>query len=86
MRSCQVVVIGAGPSGITCARELKASGLSCLILEASGRIGGRIFNSHESTDPVVRNFSKYPRENCHAIRRYQRCPTSLAADVGVNPL
>ncbi|MEV0000353.1 NAD(P)/FAD-dependent oxidoreductase [Streptomyces sp. NPDC050848] len=35
------IVIGAGFAGITAARELRARGLNPLVLEASGRIGGR---------------------------------------------
>jgi monoamine oxidase len=36
-----VLVVGAGVAGISAARTLRARGLSCLVLEAKDRIGGR---------------------------------------------
>jgi choline dehydrogenase-like flavoprotein len=59
-----VVVIGAGPAGVTAARELKEKGISAVVVEAQGRIGGRILNTHDPTNPPeIRNFSKFPREH-----------------------
>ena len=42
--SVDVVVIGAGFSGLQTAYDLHAAGLSCLVLEANGRIGGRSYS------------------------------------------
>lgn len=38
-----LAIIGAGAAGITAARVAQARGLSCLVLEARNRVGGRAF-------------------------------------------
>jgi len=42
-----VIIIGAGMSGLAAASELAGSGLSVCILEARDRIGGRVFTKHD---------------------------------------
>lgn len=37
-----VVIVGAGLAGLTCARRLQAGGLDCVVLEASESVGGRV--------------------------------------------
>jgi monoamine oxidase len=41
-----VIVIGAGAAGLGAATKLKERGLRALVLEASGRIGGRAWTTH----------------------------------------
>jgi phytoene dehydrogenase-like protein len=37
-----IVIIGAGLAGLTCARRLHAAGVSCVVLEADDAVGGRV--------------------------------------------
>ncbi|MFD1815038.1 flavin monoamine oxidase family protein [Rhodococcus gannanensis] len=41
-----VVVVGAGPSGLTAATEMKKAGLTVAVLEARDRVGGRTWTGH----------------------------------------
>ncbi len=45
--SWDVVIVGAGVSGLSAACELRKSGLSILVLEARDHIGGRAWTRHE---------------------------------------
>ncbi|HEX2209631.1 MAG TPA: FAD-dependent oxidoreductase [Longimicrobium sp.] len=47
-----VVVVGAGVSGLAAARDLSGRGLRVVVLEARGRIGGRIHTLHDPADPL----------------------------------
>src|SRR5690606_8934542 len=38
-----IAVVGAGAAGIGAALAARALGLSCIVLEATGRVGGRAF-------------------------------------------
>ncbi len=48
-----VVVIGAGISGLVAAREIARSGRSVLVVEARDRVGGRVLNHTLSSGEVV---------------------------------
>ena len=41
-----VIVVGAGMAGLAAAATLRQRGRSAIVLEASGRVGGRAFTSH----------------------------------------
>jgi len=41
----EIVVVGAGVAGLAAAAALRMAGRACVVLEASGRIGGRAFTS-----------------------------------------
>src|SRR5215470_4390657 len=45
--SWDVVIIGAGVSGLAAAGQLRKSGMSALVLEARDRVGGRAWTRHE---------------------------------------
>ncbi|KAI4336814.1 hypothetical protein L6164_015294 [Bauhinia variegata] len=48
-----VIVIGAGPAGLTAARHLQRQGFPVIILESRSRIGGRVFTDHTSLSVPV---------------------------------
>ncbi|KAK7321791.1 hypothetical protein VNO77_32735 [Canavalia gladiata] len=49
----RVIVIGAGPAGLTAARHLQRQGFLVTVLEARSRIGGRVFTDHSSLSVPV---------------------------------
>ncbi|PQK10232.1 hypothetical protein BB8028_0002g05560 [Beauveria bassiana] len=58
-RAADVIVVGAGVSGLYAAYKLQQSGISCIVLEASGRVGGPTSTSNHF------NSEKHPRT--HAL-------------------
>ena len=49
-KQVDVIVVGAGVSGLTAAADLHKMGLSVLVLEARDRVGGRCFATPEGAD------------------------------------
>lgn len=55
----QVIVIGAGLAGLSCAFELVEKGLSVTVLEAAPQVGGRTANWNEDGMDVESGFHKF---------------------------
>jgi monoamine oxidase len=53
LRAVDVVVVGAGISGLVAARRVAAAGRSVLVLEARDRVGGRVLNHRLDDGSVV---------------------------------
>ncbi|KAI3777472.1 hypothetical protein L1987_47272 [Smallanthus sonchifolius] len=49
----KIIVIGAGPAGLTAARHLNRQGFHVTVLEARDRMGGRVFTDHSSLSVPV---------------------------------
>lgn len=47
-----VIIIGAGVSGLAATRMLKSTGVKTLTLEATDRIGGRIYTNRSTGLPI----------------------------------
>ncbi|KAM3503712.1 hypothetical protein MY10362_004027 [Beauveria mimosiformis] len=59
-RAADVIVVGAGTSGLYDAYKLQQSGVSCIVLEASGRVGG-------PTSPTNNHFNSELHPRTHAL-------------------
>ena len=69
MKDSNVIIVGAGISGLICAYELEKAGLSPTIIESDDRIGGRLRTEFIENTPLDHGFqvllTEYP-----AARRY----------------
>ncbi len=71
-----VIVVGAGISGLIAARTLLAAGLTPLILEADGRVGGRILTEVVTPGVAVELGAQWIGDTHHRM-------FALAAELGV---
>jgi flavin-dependent dehydrogenase len=53
VREYDVVIVGAGPGGLSCARHLSGSGLRVLVLEKNGRLGRKICSGEISSKVIT---------------------------------
>lgn len=56
------VVLGAGIAGVTAARDLQRAGMTVLLLEGSGRIGGRMWSRRDFVRGAGLDRAKFPLE------------------------
>ncbi|XP_042480781.1 lysine-specific histone demethylase 1 homolog 3-like [Macadamia integrifolia] len=49
----RIIVVGAGPAGLTAARHLQRQGFSVTVIEARNRMGGRVYTDHSSLSVPV---------------------------------
>uniref|UniRef100_A0A1D1YXG3 Lysine-specific histone demethylase 1A n=1 Tax=Anthurium amnicola TaxID=1678845 RepID=A0A1D1YXG3_9ARAE len=49
----RIIIVGAGPAGLTAARHLQRQGFSVTVLEARDRIGGRVYTDRSSLSVPV---------------------------------
>jgi monoamine oxidase len=74
----RVVILGAGAAGLTCAYRLQQSGIAATILEASPRVGGRMYSLQNffPDDQTAELGGELIDTDHHAIR-------NLARELGV---
>jgi monoamine oxidase len=75
-RHHDVIVIGAGFAGLAAARELDRAGLDVVLLEARGRVGGRV-HSHRFVDGSV------AERGAEFVNASDTCVRAICAEFGL---
>jgi monoamine oxidase len=70
----RIVILGAGTAGLTCAYRLQQAGIHATVLEASPRIGGRMYSLQNffPDDQIAELGGELIDTNHHAIRNLAR--------------
>ncbi|QDU70906.1 NAD(P)/FAD-dependent oxidoreductase [Mucisphaera calidilacus] len=74
-----VIVVGAGLAGLTCARDLHQAGVEVVVLEKTGRIGGRVQTDRTDGFLLDRGFQVYLTGYEHARQRLDLAQLDLHA-------
>jgi monoamine oxidase len=69
-RDTHVIVVGAGISGLSCAREIAVHGLRVTVLEANDRVGGRMQGDADGTDFGAAYIGPTQLHLLRAVERY----------------
>jgi len=79
--TADVVVVGAGISGLTAARELQTSGAAVVVFEARDGVGGKIWTPQVTSAAMKRNPpTPHPDRRC--TRRTPNMPDLQIAGAG----
>ncbi len=84
-RRVDVVVVGAGISGLVAARKVARSGRSVLVVEARDRVGGRVLNHRLRSGDVIEAGGAFigpTQDHIAALARELRVPTFLEYNEG----
>jgi len=75
-READVIVVGAGLAGLAAARAVLRAGLEPIVVEARGRIGGRVVNEPIADGKIVEMGGQWVAPRSSGLRRF-------AAEVGI---
>lgn len=85
MEETEVIVVGAGVSGLAAARDLRRAGVDLLCLEARDRIGGRISTVRASASPLpVELGAEFVHGRAPEVLDLAKSAGLLVSDVGGN--
>lgn len=71
LRRCEVLIVGAGVSGLACARALRAAGVDCALLELEDQAGGNA-RGHQLAGrpcPLGAHYLPLPGREAHEVQQ-----------------